>query len=149
VGDVFPDLELQQLDGQPQRLASLLGERLTVVVIWSNRNRLGQEQVRRLQQEVVAPFQSAGIQVIAVNVGDSPEAIMDILPSSGDGKLVVLRDPDAKAFAEVAKERLPRTYLLDAQGQILWFDIEYSRHTRRELANAVYFYLGVQRTGET
>jgi hypothetical protein len=41
----------------------------------------------------------------------------------------------------VATEHLPRTYLLDAEGRILWFDLEYSRATARELINALHFFL--------
>ena len=48
-----------------------------------------------------------------------------------------LLDADGKAFAQVGSERLPRTYLLDPQGKILWFDIEYSLATRRELHQAL------------
>jgi hypothetical protein len=36
---------------------------------------------------------------------------------------------------------LPRTYLLDSSGKILWFDLEYSRSTRRELNQAIRYVL--------
>jgi len=55
-----------------------------------------------------------------------------------------LLDADGSAMAKVGLEKLPRTYLLDAQGKILWFDIEYSRSTRRELLEAVRFVLGAE-----
>ena len=32
-------------------------------------------------------------------------------------------------------------FLLDAGGKILWLDLEYSRGTRRELQNAILYYL--------
>ncbi len=32
---------------------------------------------------------------------------------------------------------MPRTYLVDSQGKILWFDMEYSRSTRRDLRDAI------------
>jgi hypothetical protein len=48
-----------------------------------------------------------------------------------------LLDAEGRAFAEVGSEKLPRTYLVDAQGKILWFDIEYSLSTRRELHQAL------------
>jgi hypothetical protein len=44
-----------------------------------------------------------------------------------------LLDADGKVFAEVGSEKLPRVYLVGSQGDILWFDIEYSHATRREL----------------
>jgi hypothetical protein len=53
----------------------------------------------------------------------------------------MLLDAEGKALDAVATEKLPRTYLLDASGQILWFDIEYSESTRRELKNAIVWHL--------
>ena len=46
-------------------------------------------------------------------------------------------DADGNAFAQVGSQKLPRTYLLDPTGKILWFDIEYSLGTRRELNQAL------------
>ena len=33
-----------------------------------------------------------------------------------------LLDADGKAFAQVGSEKLPRTFVLDPSGKILWFD---------------------------
>jgi hypothetical protein len=52
-----------------------------------------------------------------------------------------LLDSDGAAFGQVATSLLPRTYLLDAAGRIVWFDLEYSRSQRLELHNAVYHQL--------
>ena len=48
-----------------------------------------------------------------------------------------LHDADGKAFAQIGSGRFPRTYLLDPSGKIVWFDIEYSLATRRELHQAL------------
>ena len=49
----------------------------------------------------------------------------------------VLMDPQGKALAQVATRYLPRTYLVDAAGKIVWFDMEYSPSTRRQLIQAI------------
>jgi hypothetical protein len=36
-------------------------------------------------------------------------------------------------LADVGSVALPRLYVLDPAGKIVWFDIEYSESTRREL----------------
>jgi hypothetical protein len=53
----------------------------------------------------------------------------------------VLCDPEQSLLARVAPGKVPATYLLDAAGKVLWFDIEYSRSTRRELAEAIRYTL--------
>ena len=53
----------------------------------------------------------------------------------------LLLDADGAGLGRVATEKLPRIYLLDPSGSILWFDIEYSESTRRELKNAIHWHL--------
>ena len=57
--------------------------------------------------------------------------------SSAGANFPTLLDADGKAFAQIGSEKMPRTFLLDPQGKILWFDIEYSLSTRRELHQAL------------
>ena len=44
---------------------------------------------------------------------------------------------DLPKLAPLGEGRWPRVYVLDAEGKIVWFDIEYSVSTRRELRAAV------------
>jgi peroxiredoxin len=148
-GEIFPDGQLSDLEGQAHSLKELFGEKLTVVVFWANEHRLGLEQIQRLQAETVVPFENAGVSVIAINISDSPEQIADLLPTDAEIGFAVLLDTDAALFAKVATGRHPRTYLLDADGKILWFDIEYSRGTARDLANAIHVYLGNRKIGDS
>jgi hypothetical protein len=57
-----------------------------------------------------------------------------------------LLDSKGELFARIAKDPklkwMPRTYLLDAGGRILWFDVEYSRPMRRDLVEAIRVTLG-------
>ena len=55
--------------------------------------------------------------------------------------IVSLVDKDEELFSQFASTGGPRTYLLDKDGTILWFDIEYSQSMQRELENALNYYL--------
>jgi thioredoxin-dependent peroxiredoxin len=70
------------------------------------------------------------VAVITIDVGDTPQQVRQALETAG-AKLPVLLDRDGAYFAKVATERLPRTYVLDAKGKVLWFDTEYSEATSR------------------
>ncbi|MCA9122375.1 MAG: redoxin domain-containing protein [Planctomycetaceae bacterium] len=149
VGDKFPDAQLTDLKGDEHSLKEFLGEKLTVVVLWSNENRLGREQVKRLKEEVVVPFENSGTSVVAINIADPPEQINDMLTDGGEAGVQMLRDPDRALYSQVATKYAPRTYLLDADGKVLWFDIEYSRSTARELSNAIHVDLGDVKVGDS
>ncbi len=138
VGDAMPDLKLTRSNGEPVTMGELQGEALTVVVFWTNRFAFAREQFARLAEEVALPYQHLGLKVIAVNVGDPVEQIE---PDAMTRESVVcVHDRDGAAVAQVAESKLPRTYLLDRDGRILWFDIEYSRTTRRQLRNAIFYH---------
>jgi peroxiredoxin len=140
VGDMLPSVEMSDLDGTSHQLADLLGSRLTVVVFWDSKLAYAREQYEQLVREVVEPFGSLGVTVVAINVGDDPDAVRDMAAASL-GKFVNLLDAQRSVYQVVGTEKLPRTFLLDASGKVLWLDIEYSRGTRRELENALRYYL--------
>lgn len=142
VGDAMPQLELTDAAGNAQKLPELFGQQFTVIVFWSTKNVLGREQIERLSSEVAKPFAPAGVNVVAINSGDEAEQVAAAVPLDAEIGLELLLDQSGAALASVATDHLPRTYLLDAEGRILWFDLEYSRNSVRELTNALHFYFG-------
>jgi peroxiredoxin len=136
VGDTLPEMQLKTLAGKPQPLAALLGKRLTVVLFWRSGNSYAVEELADLGPDVGKPFADKGVQVIAIDERDPADVVAALVKRLGIS-FPMLLDSDGKALADVATRRLPRTYLLDEQGKILWFDIEYSASTRRELRDAI------------
>ncbi len=140
-GDQFPALELSGLDGQSRDFGDLLGEKLTIIVFWSSKLPTSVEELADLQKRFLSEFGEQGVSAVAVNVGDEPTLAKEFAQQSG-ATYPQLADPQRQAFAKVATEKLPRTYLLDASGKILWFDMEYSRTTRQQLLSAIRYSLG-------
>jgi peroxiredoxin len=141
VGDAMPEAELDNLDGKRVGLRSLLGKRLTVVLFWQAENMYATQALEYLESDVVKPFGDQGVRVIGVSVKDPADAARKAIEEAGT-KCLTLLDSDGEYFAKVATERIPRVYLLDPAGKILWFDIEYSTGTGRELERAIRFVLG-------
>ena len=151
VDDPMPDADLLNLEGEKQSLAELRGEKLTVVFFWTIGDSefaalRAQAALEDLQKDVHEPYAEKGVQVITVNEGDAAESVKKLV----DEAVVAfanLLDTDGAFFAKGAKEKLPRPYLLDAEGKILWFDLEFSRTTRDNLMQAIQVALG--EIGET
>jgi peroxiredoxin len=137
VGDAMPAIELPKLGGSDKaKLADLLGKKATVVVFWKGDRRMSQQQLADVGADVVKPFGKQGIAVVGVAVDESAEDAEATFKKSG-ATFPNLHDADGKAFALVGSGRFPRTYVLDSSGKIVWFDIEYSLATRRELHQAL------------
>ncbi len=140
VGAKMPPLKLQTMTQEAAVLQPVPGKRLTVVVFWNLHHPMSVEQVCRLEREVGARFGEAGVGVVAVNVGDSTDSVqglLDLIPHDYE----TLLDPDGSAFGQIATAMLPRSYLLDQDGTVLWLDTEYSRSSRRGLGNAAIYHL--------
>jgi peroxiredoxin len=142
-GDAMPAIQLANESGKLARLQDGFGDALTVVLFWNSRLAFAREQYRRLAYEVVEPFGGLGVKVVAINTGDDPKGVAQLMIKSG-GPLINLFDRDGRALAMVASDKLPRTYLLDASGRVVWMDLEYSRGTRRELTNAIRYHLKLE-----
>ena len=140
VGDPMPAIRLSDLAGKEQPLMQLLGERLTVVLFWRGGNPYSVAELADLETDVARPFGRRGVRVVAINELDKPDQVRQTVQKLGL-KFPVLLDAKGQALAQVATRKLPRTYLLDASGKIVWFDIEYSRSTWRDLRQAIQFLL--------
>ncbi len=136
VGDVLPPLRLADLDGTEHDVSSLFGEKLTVVFFWTGERSSARTGLADLDPDVATPYKDKGVRVVGIAVQESaPEVERHI--DEADATFVNLLDPDGSAFAQVGTGMLPRIFVVDSHGEILWFDVEYSRSTRRELRQAI------------
>jgi peroxiredoxin len=133
-------VDLADLKGQRRTLGDLLGKKLTVIAFWNAKQPTALDELADLEPKFGQRFSPDGVSVVGINSGDDPKLAAE-LADHARCSFVNLSDADSKALAEVGAPKTPRTYLLDASGKILWFDIEYSRTTRRELAQAIRFAL--------
>ena len=143
VGDAMPLAELPAIGGGVTPLADAYGEKLTVLFFWNGASIYAMTELEDLTEDVAQPFAEKGVRVIGVNEGDPPEEAAGQAEGVG-AKFANFLDLDGAYFAKVATEtkKMPRTFLLDAEGKILWFDIEYSSTTRRDLLQGIQVALG-------
>jgi peroxiredoxin len=137
VGDQLPPITLPQLrGGGEKKLADLFGQKATVVIFWNSDRRMTRQQLADVGPDVVEPYGQQGVAVIGIVVKEPAESAEAALKKAS-ANFTNLLDNGGAAFKQVGSDRLPRTYLLDPRGKILWFDIEYSLATRRELKQAL------------
>jgi peroxiredoxin len=136
VGDQFPDFRLPDLAGRAQTLTDVRGDGLTVVVFWAG-DRLAAEDQLRYLDEHIARYADLSVRAVAINVGETPEQVRGAVETL-EVSVPVLLDLSRRLYSRIGKDHLPRTYLLDQDGRVLWFDIEFSRHTRENLEQAIH-----------
>ncbi|MGD9635498.1 MAG: peroxiredoxin family protein [Pirellulales bacterium] len=136
VGDALPDVELPKTSGGNAKLSSLYGKAATVIVFWKGDRQMALDELADLGPDVVDKFGSRGVEVIGVAV-DQQAAEAQSTAEKTAAKFPQLVDADGKAFKQVGSQMLPWTFVLDANGKVVWFDLEYSLSTRRELQQAL------------
>jgi len=132
VGDEFPEMELPRLSGGDVELASLQGVQATVILFWQPDRWMSHTAIGDLVHEVTTNYDSSKVSIVGVAVSQPAEAVRQTL-SDEETAFPQLLDTDGKAFNKVGMQTLPRVYVLGPTGKIVWFDIEYSEGTRREL----------------
>ena len=141
VGGTIPNAALVDLAGRPVELKSLFGKKLTVICFWNGSQTSGLQAIQELQKYIADQYASKGVNVIGINIGDAQPAVSKQV-ALAEVKYPVLLDPQGEYFSKVATKMLPRVYLLDENGKVLWFDIEYSRSMRRDLQQGIQVVLG-------
>ena len=91
---------------------------------------LGQEQ--ELGVVVDHSAGKSGVKVVGIAVEETPATARDTIKKTA-ANFPQLLDEAGEAFSKVGAERLPWTLVLDPSGKVVWFDLEYSLATRREL----------------
>lgn len=136
VGDVLPELELPDLAGKKRKLSADFGKKLTLICFFGGKLPTEDQELMDLTTEVVDHYGKEQLAVLGVAIGQSSDAAAALMKKLGV-KFPVFVDADRKAYDSVAADYLPRTYLVDATGKILWLDIEYSASTRRQINEAI------------
>ncbi len=143
VGDPTPTMTFTTLDGATTTLEELVGadfQGLTILEFWQHGNPYSEVQMKDLQDEFAAPYADQPVKIVSVLVAPAAdpaaEQAREAVASAGASYPVVI-DPDGEAFLKFATDYVPRLYLLDSDGTIVWFDIFHSRDTRRNLRQAL------------
>jgi peroxiredoxin len=136
LGDTMPDARLPDLAGKEQDLSNLLGDKLTVVFFWTGTNRHSVDELHDMAIKVASPLAPLGVRVVGICERDTASVARRTSEKAGVS-FPVLLDASGTFYERLATAGMPRTYLLDATGKILWLDIEYTRATRRDLREAL------------
>jgi thiol-disulfide isomerase/thioredoxin len=113
VGEVAPDFSLATLSGEPLRLSALKGKPV-LVNFWATWCPPCRAEMPDLD-EVARANAAGGLQVVAVNLKEEPDAVGAYLRTIGVGLAAVL-DRDGNVFRQYRISGLPTTVAIDRDG---------------------------------
>ncbi len=114
-----PQLRLKDVDGRQYDLSAMQG-RVVVINFWATWCPPCIEEMPTIQN-LWADTHASGLEVLAVNVGEPVEAIRAFL-ADFEPKLEfpVLLDPQGEAFQTWRVRGLPKTFVVDKRGNIIY-----------------------------
>jgi len=115
VGNLAPDFELQDLDGETVSLSELRGKTV-LISFWETQCPACIYQMPYIQQ-VYDEWSGKGVIVLAVNIGESSSRAKGFLQSSGYSFLVLL-DTNGRVAVKYGIRGIPTTFLIDKDGII-------------------------------
>ncbi len=145
----FPDAKLKDLAEAGQAVSQLRGERATVVLLWSDQSRAGRGALKAISAR--AAQQRPGLSYVGIYVGDDAASAKQ-LADENMTSFPVLVDRERSLFKQVVKppegqgpaDVLPRVYLLDPAGKVLWLSLALQNRDEVELDLALRFVLEEQ-----
>lgn len=144
VGDEFPELSLPaaaQPSDPAKPLAEKFGGKATVIGVWQGDSPMGKAMLRDMSFDIAQQYSAAEgeppvVSTVAISTGTDAGKTLEVTKQAEyDG--TVLLDESGEASGQLGTERMPRVYVLDSTGKVVWLDIEYSLSTRREMKQAV------------
>ena len=116
VGEVTPDFELSNLQGQQVQLSMYRGK-VVVLNFWATWCPPCVEEMPSLNS-FARIFASRGVVVVAVSVDDDEQALRRFM-ADHQLEMIILRDPGRQVATLYQTYMYPETYILDRQGRLL------------------------------
>ena len=115
VGESAPNFQLQDLDGQSISLSKLLGKPV-FLNFWSTQCPPCRAEMPYIE-EIYDEWSGKGLEVLAINIGESPSVIKEFFQSQ-NLSLPVLLDTDGNIATKYNITAIPTTFLIDKDGII-------------------------------
>jgi thiol-disulfide isomerase/thioredoxin len=111
----WPDVEVQLPSGERTQSNALRGESMTVVSLWSIWCEPCRRELPQLQQYA---SDHPAVTVVALNLGDTPEAVTAYAAELGL-TLPIAIDDEARISSAISVSSVPATVVINAEGDVV------------------------------
>lgn len=135
IGDKCPSFEVQMLDGDVVSIDSLRGK--TVLInFWATWCPPCNEEMARVEKDIVERFAGEEFVFLPISRGEKPEVVSAWRTKKGY-KFDTGLDIATEIFPQFARTYIPRNYLIDPDGTIVYYEVGYDVKLFDELVNKI------------
>ncbi|WP_068473407.1 TlpA family protein disulfide reductase [Saccharicrinis aurantiacus] len=138
VGDMAPDFTVQMLNGSSYTLSNLKGK-VVLVNFWATWCPPCMQEFQAIPTEIVERFKGEEFILLPISRGETAEVVskkMDTLSKQGINFPVGL-DPDKSIYTQYATSYIPRNFLIDQSGKVVYTSVGYSKEEFAELTTLI------------
>jgi len=137
-GDMAPDFVVDMLDGQKIKLQDLKGK-VVLLNFWATWCAPCMKELYEFPDKIVKPFASNNFVLLPVSRGEKEEVVrkkMEKLKTKGIAFNVGL-DPTQDIYKQFATDFIPRNFLIDQNGKVVYTSIGYSEEKLNKLIEKI------------
>ena len=137
-GDMAPDFVVDMLDGQKIKLKDLKGK-VVLLNFWATWCAPCMKELYEFPDKIIKPFASNNFVLLPVSRGEQEDVVrkkMEKLKTKG----IVFNaglDPNQDIYKQFATDFIPRNFLIDQNGKVVYTSIGYSEEKLNELVEMI------------
>ena len=135
VGDVAPDFTVTMLDGRVIKLSELRGN-VVMVCFWATWCPPCRQELAHLQEGVIDVFAGEKFVVLPISRGEERKVVETFITDNGY-KFGVGLDSDRAIYDLYASNYIPRTFIVDKQGKVVYRNAGYDEVIAKEVNDAI------------
>lgn len=133
-GDIAPDFTAEMLDGSRVTLSELKGKP-TLLIFWATWCPPCRLELSKLQEHIIDPYGDR-INVLPLSRGEERSVVEEYISKMGYTFAVGL-DSDQSIFNKYATNYIPRCFVIDAKGKVLYSGVGYDDVVAMEVEESI------------
>ena len=133
-GDIAPDFTTEMLDGSRVTLSELKGKP-TLLIFWATWCPPCRMELSKLQEHIIDPYGDR-INVLPLSRGEERSVVEEYISKMGYTFAVGL-DSDQSIFNKYATNYIPRCFVIDAKGKVLYSGVGYDDVVAMEVEESI------------
>lgn len=135
VGDAAPDFTVEMLDGRKITLSELRGK-VVMVCFWATWCPPCRQEMAHLQEGVIDEFAGKDFVVLPISRGEKRDVVEKFIADNGY-KFAVGLDSEQTIYKQYATNYIPRTFIVDKSGKVVYRVAGYDEETAKEVNAAI------------